>query len=249
MSRYDSWFFDWTIKDEAQGSASMIRDAVANRVPDRRERPEQDREYCRSALCETIVARERERILDVAERLIRRIGHRKTTVADIARDLGTSRANVYRFFPTRAAIDLNVCARISNRTLEAAWGISQRRDAAGTRLASMFDALHRQARKRLTDEPHVHELLVVATVGKWEVAKRYFDAITRMSEAIIREGSEAGELKVDHAGRAARCAMAAIVSFVDPRLVEQRIVGGDDVETELEAQTRFIMRALGDFRR
>lgn len=37
---------------------------------------------------------ERERIVDVGERLMRRFGHRKTTVADIASDLRTSRANL-----------------------------------------------------------------------------------------------------------------------------------------------------------
>ncbi|MGO6907884.1 helix-turn-helix domain-containing protein, partial [Rhizobium ruizarguesonis] len=38
------------------------------------------------------------RILDAAERLFRHYGYSKTTVADIARDLGMSPANIYRFF-------------------------------------------------------------------------------------------------------------------------------------------------------
>ena len=41
----------------------------------------------------------RARILEVAEEHYRRIGHHKTSVADIASELGMSRANVYRFFP------------------------------------------------------------------------------------------------------------------------------------------------------
>ena len=40
----------------------------------------------------------RERILVVAERLFRQIGYQKTTVADIAKELRMSPANVYRFF-------------------------------------------------------------------------------------------------------------------------------------------------------
>ena len=40
----------------------------------------------------------RERILAVAERLFRQIGYQKTTVADIAKELRMSPANVYRFF-------------------------------------------------------------------------------------------------------------------------------------------------------
>ena len=43
----------------------------------------------------------RERILVVAERLFRQIGYQKTTVADIAKELRMSPANVYRFFDRR----------------------------------------------------------------------------------------------------------------------------------------------------
>ena len=43
----------------------------------------------------------RERILVVAERLFREIGYQKTTVADIAKVLRMSPANVYRFFDSK----------------------------------------------------------------------------------------------------------------------------------------------------
>ena len=46
----------------------------------------------------------RERILVVAERLFRQIGYQKTTVADIAKELRMSPANVYRFFDSKKAI-------------------------------------------------------------------------------------------------------------------------------------------------
>ena len=39
----------------------------------------------------------RERILVIAERLFREIGYQKTTVADIAKALQMSPANIYRF--------------------------------------------------------------------------------------------------------------------------------------------------------
>ena len=46
----------------------------------------------------------RERILVVAERLFREIGYQKTTVADIAKELRMSPANVYRFFDSKKSI-------------------------------------------------------------------------------------------------------------------------------------------------
>ena len=52
-------------------------------------------------VADNIEADTRARILVVAERLFREIGYQKTTVADIAKVLRMSPANVYRFFDSR----------------------------------------------------------------------------------------------------------------------------------------------------
>ena len=43
-------------------------------------------------------------IIQVAERFFREIGFQKTTVADIAREIGMSPANVYRFLAAKSEI-------------------------------------------------------------------------------------------------------------------------------------------------
>ena len=48
----------------------------------------------------------RERILITTERLFREVGYQKTTVADIAKTLRMSPANVYRFFDSKRSITL-----------------------------------------------------------------------------------------------------------------------------------------------
>ena len=58
----------------------------------------------------------RERILDVAEEHFRHIGFQKTTVADIAKCLGMSSANEYRFFPSRMAINASTVVGSSRNT-------------------------------------------------------------------------------------------------------------------------------------
>ncbi len=45
-----------------------------------------------------------ERILDVAEDVLRRFEPAKTTVIDVARALGVSHGSVYRRFPSKAAL-------------------------------------------------------------------------------------------------------------------------------------------------
>jgi AcrR family transcriptional regulator len=53
----------------------------------------------------------RERIVETADALFRRLGFAKTAVADIASELGMSPANVYRFFPSKIAIVQAICQR------------------------------------------------------------------------------------------------------------------------------------------
>jgi hypothetical protein len=62
----------------------------------------------------------RGRILDAAEGHFRRLGHRKTSVADIASELGMSPANVYRFFPSSDAINKSICMRVVNVVVDIA---------------------------------------------------------------------------------------------------------------------------------
>lgn len=186
-----------------------------------------------------------ERILNAAEELIRRIGHRKTTIADVASALRMSRANVYRYYPTRDAIDREVYARIANTTLEAAREISLGTAPVTVKLVDIFEALHRDTQFRFAEERHVQELFVDAAHGGWDVTRVYFEEMVAIVEATLREGTGTGELEVEDASDAARSALAAMVSFVHPVLVEERATGTGDVKNELEAQISFVMRALG----
>ena len=66
-----------------------------------------------SALVEESAPTTRCRILAAAERFFREIGYQKTTVADIAKSLGMSPANVYRFFDSKRSINEAVVARVT----------------------------------------------------------------------------------------------------------------------------------------
>jgi AcrR family transcriptional regulator len=62
----------------------------------------------------------RQRIVQTAIRLHRKIGFRKTTVADIARGTSMSPANVYRFFASKQAIEEAVVADLFEQVSAAA---------------------------------------------------------------------------------------------------------------------------------
>src|SRR5262252_339804 len=85
----------------------------------------------------------RERILVVAERLFRQIGYQKTTVADIAKELHMSPANVYRFFESKKAIHEGVARVLMGEVEVAAMAIMSKAGPATPRLRELLTTIHR----------------------------------------------------------------------------------------------------------
>ena len=98
---------------------------------------------------EHIEADTRERILVVAERLFREIGYQKTTVADIAKVLRMSPANVYRFFDSKKAIHEGVARGLMGGVEEAAQAIATRPGPAAARLRELMTTVHRMNSRTL----------------------------------------------------------------------------------------------------
>src|SRR5437868_9376424 len=86
----------------------------------------------------------RERILVVAERLFRQIGYQKTTVADIAKELRMSPANVYRFFDSKKSIHEGVARTLMGEVELAAQTIADRPGPAAPRLRELVKNVNRR---------------------------------------------------------------------------------------------------------
>lgn len=186
----------------------------------------------------------RTRILEVAEKHFRRIGYHKTSVADIASELGMSRANIYRFFPSRTAINSSVCGLVVREVAEIALAIARTDASASSKLVDLLNLLHGHSRKTLVEDRPIHELLVSATNENWATIKRHNERILTILKALIREGAQAGEFKVDDADDAARGVITAFLPFFHPVLVEQRVLRREDAAVAVHAQIHFIMQAL-----
>src|SRR6516225_3855152 len=90
----------------------------------------------------------RERVLVVAERLFRQLGYQKTTVADIAKELRMSPANVYRFFDSKKAIHEGVARTLMGGVEDAAAAIMTRPGPAAERLRELIITIHRMNSER-----------------------------------------------------------------------------------------------------
>src|SRR5215207_8373395 len=84
----------------------------------------------------------RSRIVATAERLFREIGYQKTTVADIAKALKMSPANVYRFFDSKSAIHQAVARRLMSEVEAAVETIAAEPLSPKDRLREILTTVH-----------------------------------------------------------------------------------------------------------
>jgi AcrR family transcriptional regulator len=161
----------------------------------------------------------RSRILAEAERLFRHYGYSKTTVADIARELGMSPANVYRFFPSKSAIveamaDLILKAQTATLTEIATSG-----GTARARIKAILLAAYEHTRCTLTSDPKVHEVVQVAMDEQWHVIQEHIHAFNGLLAGLVEEGIAAGEFPPQDARLSGRCIGQCFASWKHPTLI------------------------------
>ncbi|MDO9417824.1 TetR family transcriptional regulator [Pararhizobium sp.] len=161
------------------------------------------------------------RILDSAERLFRHYGYTKTTVADVARDLGMSPANIYRFFGSKTEIHQAVCGRMLETGYRMASDISRLPLPASERLRRFVHAQYRMTTETMLDEEKVHEMVIVAIERDWHVIEKHIDRMHDLVAEMIAEGIAAGEFADQDAVVASRCFGAATVNLCHPQMVAQ----------------------------
>ncbi|WP_245519351.1 TetR/AcrR family transcriptional regulator [Neorhizobium sp. JUb45] len=162
-----------------------------------------------------------DRIIDAADQTFRHFGYSKTTVADIADSLGTSSANIYRFFPTKRHIHQALCARILDSCYNIAHDARHSPASATVRLRTYLKDHHRWTNDVLLDDANVHEIIVVAIEHDWNVIERHVESVQALICEIITEGIRDGEFAEQDPVSATRCFSAATMNLCHPQIVAQ----------------------------
>ena len=181
-------------------------------------------------------------IVATAERLFRSMGYQKTAVADIARALGMSPANVYRFFPSKAAINEAIAARIVGALGDRAWAIARSAAPAADRIRGIFQVLQRSTMELAFREERMHDMIAAAMDEHWGVIKEHVRTIETALRHVVMDGQADGSFARMDPDATARLLHATMISFCHPTLVQQCM--DDDLPALAEAMAEFCLRAL-----
>ena len=183
----------------------------------------------------------RERILVVAERLFRQIGYQKTTVADIAKELRMSPANVYRFFDSKKAIHEGV-ARVLMAEVEAeAQRIAAQPGPAKPKLRELLKTVNRMNTERYVGDAKLHEMVRIAMEEDWQVCDTHIECVTGLIGQVIGQGVASGEFEVPDLPQAALCTCTGMIRFFHPEMIAQAV---NKPSATIDEMIYFLFRAL-----
>jgi AcrR family transcriptional regulator len=186
----------------------------------------------------------RARIIETADALFRRLGFAKTTVADIAGELGMSPANVYRFFPSKNAIVEAICQRCLGELDEKAWAVARSRGPAAARIERLFVEILNYHRQNLITEKRVHDIVLVSMENNWDAIRAHTEVIRTVIELILRDGIESGEFDAVDPRETSVLIKRSMIVFAHPIMIAECLQDGHDLEAEARLSARFLVRAI-----
>src|SRR5690606_17308396 len=173
-----------------------------------------------SIVSDPVEADTHQRILIAAEKLFREIGYQKTTVADIAKALHMSPANVYRFFDSKKSIHEGVAVRLMGEVEAATAGVAARPGPAVERLRAVLTAIHRLNVELFIGDAKLHEMVMMAMEQNWDACDAHVGRLMAIVGGVIAGGVETGGVTVDDVRMAARCARPALLRCLAPYVFE-----------------------------
>jgi AcrR family transcriptional regulator len=188
----------------------------------------------------------RERIIQTAENLFKVVGYAKTTVADIAGILGMSSANVYRYFPTKAHINEEICDRLVRSFETHCIGAIKQDGTAFEIISDFILEYHRAIRSSLLNKNRLYDMISIAMEQHWPVIQGHSDRIRNILITLIDNGIKSGEFKKNDAYKVASAVHESLAIFIYPPLLERWVneFADSSEEDKVEEQLIFLIDTI-----
>ncbi|MFK2904938.1 TetR/AcrR family transcriptional regulator [Dyella ginsengisoli] len=184
----------------------------------------------------------RTQIVEAATEHFGHYGYEKTTVSDLAKTIGFSKAYIYKFFDSKQAIGEVICANRLSMIMQGVDEALSEAPTASERLRRMFGALVEGGTTLFFHERKLYDIAAAAASGPWPSVRTYEDQIRKLVAQVILEGRESGEFErktpLDETTNAIYLVMRP---YVDPLLLQYNL----DLATEATGQlSSLILRSL-----
>jgi len=137
----------------------------------------------------------RDQIVEAAEAHFSHYGYDKTTVSDLAKAIGFSKAYIYKFFDSKQAIGEAICARTLSTLIAAVEEAVAGAPTPTEKFRRMFKTLVTTGVSLFFNDRKLYDIAAYSAGEGWPAAQAYCERIRQILEEVVREGRESGEFE------------------------------------------------------
>lgn len=169
-------------------------------------------------------------------------GYEKTTVSELARTVGFSKAYVYKFFESKQAIGAAICANcLSQIEVEVAAALAEV-DSPPERLRRVFESCLDATLTLFEQDPKLYQIATSAAAEHWPPVVAYEEHMLGRIIEILQEGRTSGDFERETAlDEAAMGVYLVMRPYLNPLMLQHEF---DRAPEALAILSDLIMRCL-----
>jgi AcrR family transcriptional regulator len=184
----------------------------------------------------------RDQIVAAATKHFSLYGYEKTTVSDLAKAIGFSKAYIYKFFESKQAIGELICANCLHEIEADVRAAIDGASRPPEKLRRMFKVAVESSLRLFFEDRKLHDIAASAATEHWEAVRAFEERIQAMLREILRQGRETEEFErktpIDEAVSAIYLVMRP---YLNPLLLQYSFDYTDDAPAQLSS---LVLRSL-----
>jgi len=187
------------------------------------------------------------RLLAIAADQLKEFGPKHITVVGVADAAGMTHANVYRYFPNKAALIDAVAGQWLRRMEATIADIADSPDPADDKLERLIQAWAQVHRDLLKRDRHLFDVYCTATETSRPLVRKHRARMRQLIERVLDEGIATAKFEPRDREKAHAFISDAVYRFINPLTVRlDAEVPQDILDQRLATMIRVVLRALAN---
>lgn len=184
----------------------------------------------------------REQIVVAAREHFSRYGYGKTTVSDLAKSIGFSKAYIYKFFESKQAIGEMICADCLSQIEADISAAVASAETPPAKLRSLFTAGTEASLRLFFQDRKLFEIAASAATERWQAAQDYELRIQGRLRDILLAGRETGDFeRKTPLDETIKAIVLVLRPYLNPLLLQYSLDGTPEAPTHL---ANLVLRSL-----
>jgi AcrR family transcriptional regulator len=184
----------------------------------------------------------RDQIVTAATEHFSHYGYEKTTVSDLAKAIGFSKAYIYKFFESKQAIGEMICANCLRQIETEVREAVAETDVPPEKLRRMFKTATEATLKLAFQDRKLYEISASAVAENWQAVIAYEERTQKLLQDILQEGRQTGDFErktpLDETAKAIYLVMRP---YLNPLLLQHSLDYAEEAPMHL---SNLVLRSL-----